>query len=142
MSMEFLRSLQQSKKPIVAEARTYEDMLLAQLERKADKITESHNTQDHVTMDIPLLLRVFELVREGAKTDVEVHKIAERLLKIRNRGILSMSDYAEIAGPILKGEIPDDETEMGEADDIEHGYPAMAREDMDISSLKALAGLK
>jgi hypothetical protein len=139
--MEFLRSLQ-NKKPIVAEARSLEELLLAQLERRADKITESHNTQDHITMDVPLLLRVFELVREGAKSDVEVHNIAERLLKIKDRGILSMSDYSEIAGPILKGEIPDDEIEMGEADDIEHGYPAMPKEDIDINSLKALAGLK
>jgi hypothetical protein len=139
--MEFLRSLQ-PKKPIVAEARSYEELLLAQLERRADKIAESHNTQDHITMDVPLLLRVFELVREGAKSDVEVHNIAERLLKIKDRGILSMSDYAEIAGPILKGEIPDGEVEMGEADDIEHGYPAMPKEDMDINSLRALAGLK
>jgi hypothetical protein len=139
--MEFLRSLQ-NKKPIVAEARSLEELLLAQLERRADKITESHNTQDHITMDVPLLLRVFELVREGAKSDVEVHNIAERLLKIKDRGILSMSDYSEIAGPILKGEIPDDEIEMGEADDIEHGYPAMPKEDIDINSLRALAGLK
>jgi hypothetical protein len=139
--MEFLRSLQ-NKKPIVAEARSHEELLLAQLERRADKITESHNTQDHITMDVPLLLRVFELVREGAKSDVEVHNIAERLLKIKDRGILSMSDYSEIAGPILKGEIPDDEIEMGEADDIEHGYPAMPKEDIDINSLRALAGLK
>lgn len=135
MSLDFLKSLQ-TKKQVVAEAKivSYEDMLLAQLERKADKIGESLDKKDHVAMDIPLLIRVFELVREGAKTDVDVHNITERLLSIKDKGILTMDDYEHIAGNITKGMVPDKPED-------EH-RPALKGEDLDINSIRALAGIK
>lgn len=135
MTMDFIKTLE--KKPIL-ESLSFEAALMARLDHAVEKITESNNSKDHITMDIPLLIRVFELVREGAKTDVDVHNITERLLSIKDRGILSMKDYAEIAGPITKGEVPD--KDMDEADDIENGYPMMASED--IKDLRSLAGIK
>lgn len=54
--------------------------------------------KDTVCFDIPLLIRVFELVREDIKTDVDLHKVVERLIDIRSRGILTMDDYNYIAG--------------------------------------------
>jgi hypothetical protein len=133
MSLDFLKSLQPKKK-VVAEARSYEDMLLAQLERRADKIGESLDKKDHVAMDVPLLIRVFELVREGAKTDVDVHNITERLLSIKDKGVLTMDDYEHIAGNITKGMVPDKPED-------EH-KPALKGEDLDINSIRALAGIK
>ena len=133
MSLDFLKSLQ-PKKQVVAEARSYEDMLLAQLERKADKMAESLDKQDHVAMDVPLLIRVFELVREGAKTDVDVHNITERILSIKDKGVLTMSDYEHIAGNITKGMVPDKPED-------EH-KPALKGEDLDVNSIRALAGIK
>jgi len=132
--MEFLKSLR--KAPI---NESFEGALMARLEQAVGKINESHDPQDHVAFDIPLLIRIFELVREGAKTDVDVHDITERILSIKNKGVLTMDDYAHIAGPITKGEVPDHD--MDEADDIEHGYPMMPKEDFNINNLKALAGI-
>jgi hypothetical protein len=136
MSMDFLKSL-----PKTQVNESFENILFRQLAKAAEKlqVKETKDPQDHVTFDIPLLVRVFELVREGAKTDVDVHEITERILSIKNKGILTMDDYAHIAGPITKGEVPDND--MGEADDIEHGYPMMPTEDIDLKSLKALAGI-
>ena len=131
MSLDFLKSLQ-PKKQVVAEARSYEDMLLAQLERKADKMAESLDKQDHVAMDVPLLIRVFELVREGAKTDVDVHNITERILSIKDKGVLTMSDYEHIAGNITKGMVPDKPEDE----------PSLNGEMFSLESLKQLAGVK
>lgn len=133
MSLDFLKSLQ-PKKQVVAEARSYEDMLLAQLEYKANKIGESLDKQDHVSLDVPLLIRVFELVREGAKTDVDVHNITERILSIKDKGVLTMSDYEHIAGNITKGMVPDKPEDEAK--------PALKGEEMDLNSIRALAGIK
>jgi hypothetical protein len=54
--------------------------------------------KDIIAFDIPLLIRVFELVREDIKTDVDLHKVVERLIDIRHRGTLTMDDYNYIAG--------------------------------------------
>lgn len=72
---------------------------------------ESQDPKDHVTMDIPLLIRVFELVRESVKTDKDLHLVVEKLLKLKNRGVLTMDDYDEISSAntgIDAGQIPKD----------------------------------
>lgn len=132
--MDFIKSLQ--TKTVVAESKTvsYEDMLLAQLEHKANKMAESLDKQDHVSLDVPLLIRVFELVREGAKTDVDVHNITERILSIKEKGVLTMDDYEHIAGNITKGMVPDKPED--------ESRPALKGETISLESLKLLAGVK
>ncbi len=128
--MDFLKSLQQTK-PVVKESVSYEDMLLAQLERKANKLQEMNEDKpDTITMDIPLLVRVFELIREGVDNDVEIHNITERMLAIKDRGVLTMSDYEDIAGPNKNGQVP--EPKMDSKQD----------ESLDIGMLKLLAGVR
>jgi hypothetical protein len=61
-------------------------------------IQEEKNKKDSITFDIPLLIRVLELAREDVKDDMEIHRIVERLLDIRSRGILTMDDYNFISG--------------------------------------------
>jgi hypothetical protein len=56
-------------------------------------IVEKANAKDTITFDIPLLIRVLELTRENIKTDIDLHKMVERLINIRNKGILTMNDY-------------------------------------------------
>jgi hypothetical protein len=56
-------------------------------------IVERTDAKDTVTFDIPLLIRVLELTRENIKTDINLHKMVERLIKIRRKGILTMNDY-------------------------------------------------
>lgn len=59
--------------------------------------TESVDRKDTITVDIPLMIRLLELAREDVKTDIELHQIVERLIGIRNKGVLTMNDYKRIA---------------------------------------------
>ena len=56
-------------------------------------ITEKVDKKDVVSFDIPLLIRVLEYTREDLKSDVNLHKMVERLISIRNKGTLTMADY-------------------------------------------------
>ena len=64
---------------------------------KPQNIKEMQDKQDYVSMDIPLLIRLFELVREDVKTDVDLHNVVERIISLKNKGILSMDQYEQIA---------------------------------------------
>ena len=121
--MEFLKSL--TKKPI-AESVSYEDALLARLEKEADRAANI-DTVDTVTMDVPLLIRVFELVREDVKTDMDLHNLVERLLSIKDKGTLTMADYETVSA----AQSSPDSGQMPKQD-----------ESIDMSMLKMLAGIK
>lgn len=54
---------------------------------------ESVDKEDTITFDIPLLIRMFEYAREDAKTDMDLHKVTEKLISIRDKGTLTMADY-------------------------------------------------
>lgn len=58
---------------------------------------EAVDKKDTVTLDIPLLIRVLELAREDIKTDMDLHRVVEKLINIRNKGMLTMKDYNYIA---------------------------------------------
>ena len=64
---------------------------------EAEQMEEAVDKKDSVVMDIPLLIRVLELAREDLKTDMDLHKVVEKLINIRNKGILTMDDYDYIA---------------------------------------------
>ena len=60
---------------------------------------EVENPVDSVKLDIPLLIRIMEYAREDAKTDLDLHDVAERLISIgRSGNTLSMRDYDRIVG--------------------------------------------
>lgn len=67
------------------------------------KLKESVDEKDTVTMDIPLLIRVLEYAREDAKTDMDLHKVVENLINMRDEGTLSMDMYDKIVA--IKEEI-------------------------------------
>jgi hypothetical protein len=60
-------------------------------------VVEETDKVDTITVDIPLMIRLLELAREDVKDDMELHKITERLIEIRSKGMLSMADYDFIA---------------------------------------------
>jgi hypothetical protein len=64
---------------------------------KPQNIKEMQDQQDYVSMDIPLLIRLFELVREDVKSDQDLHDLVEKILSVKNMGILSMDQYDKIA---------------------------------------------
>ena len=62
--------------------------------KKLNKFTtEAVDKMDTITLDIPLMIRVLEYAREDAKDDMALHKVVEKLIGIRDRGILTMDDY-------------------------------------------------
>lgn len=63
---------------------------------KAQNIKQLQNQQDYVSMDIPLLIRILESVRKGVKTDQDLHNLVERIIGIKNLGILSIEQYDKI----------------------------------------------
>lgn len=60
-------------------------------------MNEAVDKKDTVTLDIPLLIRVLELAREDIKTDTDLHRVVEKLINIRKKGMLTMKDYNYIA---------------------------------------------
>lgn len=58
---------------------------------------EQFNPQDKVTIDIPLFIRLLEYAREDAKTDMDLHNVAENAIKLSETGkTLTMAQYDEI----------------------------------------------
>jgi hypothetical protein len=121
--MDFIRTL--AEKPVIQESLSYEDALLAKLEKQADTMSSTDN-KDTVTFDVPLLIRVFELVREDVKTDMDLHNLVERLLALKNEGTLTMAHYEKIAS-----------AHSG----TDSGQMTKQDENIDVSMLKMLAGL-
>jgi TfoX/Sxy family transcriptional regulator of competence genes len=55
---------------------------------------EQFNPSDKVTLDIPLFIRLLEYAREDAKTDMDLHNVAEKAVAASETGkTLTMSDY-------------------------------------------------
>tara|TARA_R110000803_G_scaffold23316_2_gene57314 strand:+ start:521 stop:784 length:264 start_codon:yes stop_codon:yes gene_type:complete len=60
---------------------------------------EQVNPVDSATMDIPLMIRMFEYAREDAKTDMDIHRVTENIIRLSATGkILTMREYDEIIG--------------------------------------------
>ena len=58
---------------------------------------EELNPADAVTLDIPLFIRLLEYAREDAKTDMDLHNVAENAIKLSAGGnVLSMDNYESI----------------------------------------------
>ena len=137
-SMDFIRSLmldipvQTTRTQPVSENFNLESMLMAQLEAEASKGEKTSDQTDHVSFDIPLLIRILEHAREGIKSDVELHDMVERIVALRTQGVLNMSDYAAISGGDIEGT------------DKEYAPQAFAGQQQgeSIDSLRKLAGLR
>ena len=82
------------------------------------ELDEGVDKKDTVVLDIPLLIRVLELAREDIKSDADLHRVVEKLISIRNKGVLTMDDYNTIANinenhiAIAMGNMLDDEGSM------------------------------
>lgn len=90
------------------------------LKWKQEHMSEAVDNKDTITFDIPLLIRVLEFAREDLKTDIDLHKMVERLLAIRGKGTLTMDQY----GRIIKEEFSDlSEKQINEISaELQHSY--------------------
>jgi len=78
-------------------------------------VTQS-NPEDKITLDVPLLIRIMEYAREDAKTDMDLHDVAERLISLSANGnTLTMSDYESIVGGEADKQEPVDNSEANAA---------------------------
>lgn len=60
-------------------------------------VAEEFNPKDTITMDVPLFIRLLEYSREDAKTDMDLHNVAERIIDLSQSGqTLTMADYDRI----------------------------------------------
>lgn len=136
-TMDFIRSLvldipvQTVRDDTVREEMNIEKMLEAQLDAEVKKLEAPADETDHVSFDIPLLIRILEHAREGLKSDVELHDLVERIISIRSKGVLTMNDYDVIAGGDIEG------TSM------EHAPKSISsdRQDESLAAIRKLAGI-
>ena len=56
-----------------------------------------------VCMNLPLLIRIMELVREDVKSDADLHRVVENILSVADDHTLTMADYDTIADISRKG---------------------------------------
>ena len=55
------------------------------------------NPKDKITLDVPLFIRLLEYAREDAKTDMDLHNVAEKAIELSMTGAtLTMTDYDKI----------------------------------------------
>jgi hypothetical protein len=55
---------------------------------------EQFNPSDKITLDVPLFIRLLEYAREDAKTDMDLHNVAEKAIAASETGkTLTMADY-------------------------------------------------
>jgi hypothetical protein len=58
---------------------------------------EQFNPTDKITVDVPLFIRLLEYAREDAKTDMDLHNVAENAIALSETGkTLTMAKYDEI----------------------------------------------
>ena len=125
--MNFIRSLTAKKKP-VTESVDFETALLAQLERKVNKLSEGENPKDVVSMDVPLFIRLLEYAREDAKTDMDLHNVTEKVIAMSGAGeTLTMDQYDAIVA--------------GTAEEPRQEQPK-EESSLDLGMIRSLAGLK
>jgi hypothetical protein len=62
-------------------------------QQKNNKMTQ-FNPSDKITVDVPLFIRLLEYAREDAKTDMDLHNVAEKAVAASETGkTLTMTDY-------------------------------------------------
>jgi VIT1/CCC1 family predicted Fe2+/Mn2+ transporter len=59
------------------------------------------NPSDKITVDVPLFIRLLEYAREDAKTDMDLHDLAEKAITLSETGkTLTMNDYDSLVTSI------------------------------------------
>ena len=63
----------------------------------SSSLNEGFNPKDVIKLDVPLLIRMLEYAREDAKTDMDLHDVAENLITLSANGqTLDMNHYNKI----------------------------------------------
>jgi hypothetical protein len=66
-------------------------------DKYATDLMEEENPVDIVSMDVPLFIRMLEFAREDASTDMDLHDLAQKAIKMSSEGEpLTMMHYDEL----------------------------------------------
>lgn len=100
---------------------------------------ETENPEDVIQMDVPFLIRVMEYAKEDAKTDLDLHDAAEKMVNFSKEGsVLKMENYESIFGaekveapatPIKEDDVADDVYTVVTGDDLGDLTPTMEEAD-------------
>lgn len=99
---------------------------------------EEVDKDDRVMLDIPFLIRLLEFAREDAKTDMELHKVVQKLISIRNKGVLTMDDYDFVVKLKEELEITDLMIEQMEKDPAKRSWQTLGQKRSEIWRRKRL----
>jgi hypothetical protein len=86
-------------------------------------------------MNVPLFLRLIELVREEVKDDVPLHTLTEIAVRLSNDHVMSMADYENILAYMSK-----DEHDFSDDGYEEEETKKLAQED-ELDTIKRLGGM-
>ena len=92
---------------------------------------------DVIRMNVPLFLRLIELVREEVEDDVPLHTLTEIAVRLSNDHVMSMDDYENILAYMSRGD-KDFSKDDGYSDDEEPKKPAHEDE---LDTIKRLGGM-
>jgi hypothetical protein len=88
---------QEEKKELVRQYASIIAERVMMKESTQPQVEDGGGATDTVTVDIPLLIRLLEYAREDAKTDMDLHNVAERLIHLSQEGVtLTMDNYNDI----------------------------------------------
>ena len=60
-------------------------------------LREFMDKEDTIIMDVPLFIRLLEYAREEAKTDMDLHNVADKAIKLSLDGsVLTMKNYNQL----------------------------------------------
>ena len=88
---------------------------------------------DIIKLNVPLFLRLLELVREEVKDDVPLHTLTEIAVRLSNDHVMTMADYENILAYMSRG----DEDFTKDSD----GYGNDESED-ELETIKRLGGMQ
>jgi len=64
------------------------------------------NPKDTICVDVPLFIRLLEYAREDAKTDMDLHNVAENIIELSQSGeTLGMQEYELIVSGDQRNEL-------------------------------------
>jgi hypothetical protein len=70
-------------------------------------VEKEENPKDVISVDVPLMIRLLEWAREDSKTDMQLHKATENLVKLssEDKKILCMKDYDSILNGVMDNKV-------------------------------------
>ncbi len=97
-------------RPMYKEGKKKEGLILVQIYRmdsgryELNLYPSYEGGGETIKTNVPLFIRIEEYAREDAKSDVDLHKVAERAIQLgKNDKTLTMEDYQSIVGEMRKG---------------------------------------